>query len=591
MNDQTFQTQPLNKILLEELRQIMSAKPVVFAGSYISSYLPTDLPTGQSFSQALYEYIFGESRYDNPFLFDLYGEIPFEALMENCPDKGKALQVLMDLFNTEQANPVHKLLAEGLKSNEFAALITPNYDLTIDGCLKGSDCVKVVNEKDASSFKEQCKGGAYYKIHGSVEDENSIIYTLSQEGDLQQWQHDLLKDLIEDKVLIFIGYSGRDFDICPLIAFDDLYDRVIWLHFGNLNTMSPYANYLLNSNSKNLVITGDLCEFLQKITGKILKAQPGKTGFDLSVFNFSPAQLLQWRVALLDRLAYPILGKPLLRQYEAQFEPDFYNTMLAGFYGHEGSYKKGYQLCSNMAREKNRPIGARVQSWISAAGFAATYGNYILAWQYSRNAEKLLPLLKAENDNALRLTIWRMQLTFLMTRNQWYTRFKWKKQRLKLLAQAQVIYDKLYDSLIHSGLWTERQVVTHMAERLKLLPKEKPLSLSADLGYYNLGMPSMDIINIKDMVRSNDPVKVAEGLRKIDDSIRKAEMLGVFTEAWKQNRLKVLKQNLSPTEQKRCLQKWWGYLQKPQYFWLLKIVYVGDYLIIRLKIKLHLHLS
>lgn len=101
----------------------------------------------------------------------------------------------------------------------------------------------------------------------------------------------------------------------------------------------------------------------------------------------------------------------------------------------------------------------------------------------------------------------------------------------------------------------------------------------------------MDIINIKDMVRGSDLAKVAEGLRKIDGSIRKAEMLGVFTETWKQNRLKVLKQDLSPAEQKRCLQKWWRYLQRPQYFWLLKVIYVCDYLIIRLKIKFHMSLG
>lgn len=397
--------------------------------------------------------------------------------MENCPDKSKALKVLMDLFKTEKANPVHKLLAEGLKSKAFSALITPNYDLTIDHCLKASDCVSIVTDDDVKKYDGSPEAGVYYKIRGSAEDESSIVYTLSQEGELKRWRHDLLKDLTRDKTLIFLGYSGRDFDICPLIAFDNVYERIIRLHFGNPDAMSPYGNYLLNSNPKNAVITGDLCEFLQQLTGKMLQTKPGTTDFDPSMFNLTAAQLMQWRVAILDRLAYPILGKPLLRQYGTQFDPDFHDGMLAGFYGHEGSYKNGYLLCRKMARAQNRPLTAQLQSWVSAAGFAATYGNYFLAWLYARKAEKLLPLLEAEKDGSLQPMIWRMKLTFLMTRNQWYTRFKWERRRLKLLVQAQVIYDKLYDSLIQSGLWTERQVVTHMAERLKLPPKETLIAI------------------------------------------------------------------------------------------------------------------
>jgi hypothetical protein len=110
-----FQVKSVASLVPAEIESFVGSGPLIFAGSFISVYAPTDLPTGQSFGQALYEYIFGESKDANPFLYQIYQEVPFEALMENCPNKSNALSVLTNLFATGHYNEVHRVLADRLK--------------------------------------------------------------------------------------------------------------------------------------------------------------------------------------------------------------------------------------------------------------------------------------------------------------------------------------------------------------------------------------------------------------------------------------------------------------------------------------------
>ncbi|MDB5088545.1 MAG: hypothetical protein JWR09_2539 [Mucilaginibacter sp.] len=308
------------------------------------------------------------------------------------------------------------------------------------------------------------------------------------------------------------------------------------------------------------------------------------TKFDAELFSLTKAELIQWRIAVLDRLAYPVLGLPLLKLYSDQLDPVFFQNAQAGFYGHRGNYKAGYKLCAKMANDQSPLLQNQIQSWITAAGFATTYDNYWLAWRYAANAERLL--LDLKDNPAMELTFLRMKLTFLMIRNQFAGRLKLTWLQKIIQKEATAAYELLYDQLIHTGLWTERQIVTHMAERLNPPQKKQPLSLPSDLGYHNLGMPSMDIINVKDMVHSNNPEKIVDGLTKINNSIRKAEKFGVVTEVWKQSRLKIIKQPLSAVNRQKYFNKWWLNLQKPEYCWWLKLVYMADYAIVRFKFYL-----
>ncbi|MDB5088544.1 MAG: hypothetical protein JWR09_2538, partial [Mucilaginibacter sp.] len=115
----------------------------------------------------------------NPFLAKFYKDIPFEALMENCPNKTNALKVLTKVFSTKKSNKIHRLLVDRLIKKEIAALITPNYDMTIDQRLERSACAKIKTKDDIWQMDQQKVDGVYYKIHGSADHPDSIIFTLS----------------------------------------------------------------------------------------------------------------------------------------------------------------------------------------------------------------------------------------------------------------------------------------------------------------------------------------------------------------------------------------------------------------------------
>jgi hypothetical protein len=234
-----------------------------------------------------------------------------------------------------------------------------------------------------------------------------------------------------------------------------------------------------------------------------------------------------------------------------------------------------------MARDRRLEVSDRIQQLISAAGTFSAYGNYLASWFYAKKAERLFKV--SERSISSETLLLRMKLTFLMTRNQYYEKLKLRVLQRRLIDEATVIFNDLYDRLIHDGAWGERQIVQHMAERLKLVVPKKPLALTANVGYRNLGMPGMDIINIKDMVRSDDPEKVVEGLKHIDRAIRWAVYLGMYTEIWKHSRLKILKQSLPVEVRDECLRIWWENLNKCEYYWSLKIHHLAEYFYVKFK--------
>lgn len=371
LTERKYQVADLDHLSAEDLAKMASLRPVVFIGYYISNLAETNLPTGQSFGKDLYEYIFAKKPEQLQLLYELYQEVPFEALMEACPAKEQALAVLQAEFSTRKSNPAHVLLASKLADGTLSSLITPNYDLTIDEALKGK-VHPVVHDKDISPDG----GPVYFKIHGTADDKDTIIYTLRQEGELKSWKYKLLNHITEDKTIIFLGYSGRDFDICPMIAVEARYHNIIWLHYGSLDLLSPYAHYLLNGSASNLLVTGDFCSMLNKLFGTALRCTIGESQFKAARFGLTPGELLRWQLALLDRLAYPNLGMPLLETRKTELSKAEYLAYKSSFCAHHGLYRKTARICLKRARNKGLNIETRLQEFISAAGTYSAYGHY-----------------------------------------------------------------------------------------------------------------------------------------------------------------------------------------------------------------------
>src|SRR5581483_12022238 len=116
----------------------------------------------------------------------------------------------------------------------ISAIITPNYDQAIDDCFRQKQDI-LFSDACCKRFNKNPRGGILFKIHGSINHPKSMIYTIEQEKRLSLSKTETLQNILKDKILIVIGYSGRDFDICPLITSKKVYGykKVVWLRYVN----------------------------------------------------------------------------------------------------------------------------------------------------------------------------------------------------------------------------------------------------------------------------------------------------------------------------------------------------------------------
>ena len=200
---------------------------VAFLGSAISIWAPTNLPTGKAFSKAIFRALFHESgRVKDPLgeeqLEKLFSKIPFEIVMEQCPDPQTLTTLLTDIFRITEYNDIHRLFAESLINDRVAAVVTTNYDCCIEraiadvvGCPVGSSMGPVKRVTADRDWNSRVAERLYFKIHGSADDPSSesLVFRLRQESVLPSWKRSLLESVIKDRTLLLLGYSGLDFEI------------------------------------------------------------------------------------------------------------------------------------------------------------------------------------------------------------------------------------------------------------------------------------------------------------------------------------------------------------------------------------------
>lgn len=100
-------------------------------------------------------------------------------------------------------------------------IITTNYDTFIEDCFKASEISVKVNIGNSGLFQKSEDYGELYKIHGSIEDTNSICITKADynknESKLALVNAKILSNLTESPIL-FLGYSLTDLNIRELLS-------------------------------------------------------------------------------------------------------------------------------------------------------------------------------------------------------------------------------------------------------------------------------------------------------------------------------------------------------------------------------------
>jgi hypothetical protein len=333
------------------IHELQKSAPVLLIGSPISEYIPTLLPSGRSFSDALFDSLFYKDIFQpdpNSFgiLKKLFMATPFEHLLDLCPSSESIENFILNLYNSDKTNPFHKIIVEAFAKGKISALITTNYDLCLDKELEqyNFSYKKVTSENEAVDCLRS-NLPVYFKIHGSASGDTSDkpIFTLKREAYLPLGKKLLLEKLISGRKLILVAYSGLDFDICPTINHIQGV-QIIWNTYTS-EIPSTNANRLLE-NKQGIQLIGDM-KFLFSdwirpfnIVDRDWKKDEERKIVLLQKFlsTFSIEERKTWQISILNSIAVPSITLQALKTYSIPLLGSLEKKQKARALFHSGRY-------------------------------------------------------------------------------------------------------------------------------------------------------------------------------------------------------------------------------------------------------------
>ncbi len=208
---------------------------------------------------------------------DIPPEYIFELCKKNifCGNEDSDYYELEPLISLKNANPNlnHLYLAQFLLTGNTPAIFTTNFDLLIESGLD-----RLANDiKSDIQINKHCKWdhfkkneypscGQYFKLHGCIEDFESIAVSLDDIGKRCTNQLPALKYYLENYYVLFTGYRGADLDIFSYLATTQC-KGIIWNGYTEKGII-PKVRYLLKKQKANFII-GNITGILGKISSRL----------------------------------------------------------------------------------------------------------------------------------------------------------------------------------------------------------------------------------------------------------------------------------------------------------------------------------
>ena len=388
--------------VIEDLARGTGGIPTVFVGSGVSIWKPSDLPSGQDFTRALFSVLFARpfamSTAERILLEEMFGRkwsphfsgMPFEHLMECCPSEAKANTLVNRLYDSRSPNLLHGTLARALKEGKVHSIITTNYDCCLDEALAAERFVfvKAVTPEQARDARG-ADTPRYFKIHGSVERgmESSPMFTLRHEGLLDPHKRALLRELLEGRPVVMLGYSGLDFELCPEI------ERVgtAGLVWNNLREYYPSVSAERLIRVKNgTLLYGDMRVLLGRWLGMADRPEsaPSKEAEVMRAVRdiFSEDELDMWRVRVLNSLGMPSYTLKAIGAVDESRAPFFFEVERGRAEFHSGRYKKSTRhfrrafLRALAARNRHGAADAALETSDAYRTYGAPLRAYLCTW-------------------------------------------------------------------------------------------------------------------------------------------------------------------------------------------------------------------
>ena len=292
------------------------SKPCVLVGSAIS--LESGVPTGAALTTSIAELI-ARPVNDPKLTRTLLSSAAFEYLMESCPDKEAAADILTSVYGSLSPNRLHRMLAALIADGVLRSVITTNYDGGIEGafsvCVSAKTPLHLLVVESHRAYRSVDRP-TLFKVHGcavidSARNHSSprtLVFHLQSEGELTPWKREALRELVGSAPLLVTGYSGRDFEICPELAslgvpivWNSLYDPRDAEH-----PLSPSARSLLDS-AGGTVLVGPMDRVLENLGAASeppsrVAAPPSASFADDLERRLGQRKLELWRVRALSAI-------------------------------------------------------------------------------------------------------------------------------------------------------------------------------------------------------------------------------------------------------------------------------------------------
>jgi len=455
----------MRKIRLEEpeanslISELRKTDLIMLTGSTIASWEPTCLFSGRQFIDEMFELLFPRDFLDidseeGKILKKFFERVPFEHLLERFPNRDKLTSVLSEVFSINVFNPIHEIIAKAIVDSRIKALITTNYDLCLDELFKRSHdpkILKVITENDIDKDDINHKK-VYFKIHGSADNPSSLVFTLTHESILPKWKREVLYKILNEKVLIIIGYSGADFEICPVVEQIPL-KQIVW---NTLTDKFPSYNCkrLLEQKS-GVQLVGDMKKVLSVLFDEKICSSfnPKSDKIDFVKSRLTKCEIMEWRASLLNSIGLPSLS---LKASERLISSLSNNTSVAYIRAirqkaqslfHLGKYKNAASLFNKaalMAKKINNEY-LEADLLLDVSSSLRSYGALFRSYHYIKIVLRTAKKIKdEEKKNRLLGKIFLRKILVLRL-------FQQVTKRMKLHFLTQWINGKAQEYLLQSA--------------------------------------------------------------------------------------------------------------------------------------------
>lgn len=390
------------------IANLRSEPSSILCGSAVSMFSPTSLQSGESVTWALAEALAGAANVGQEYA-ELIEKAAFEVILQSYPKQSVLSEIFENYFRFYGksanfstpviSNDLHSSIAKLVVDGVFSDIVTTNYDCCLENAFVHHSLKKpvpIVKKQD----RRRAASGRVFKIHGCAARKGTPIFSMRQENSMPIWKKGKLTSLMGRRTVV-IGYSGRDFEICPELYQLNL-NQIVWITLPTeadhkVPDLKPNARKVLERFANSFIICGDMREFLTDLSEHdCLNAKPPKDSppkpriSDIILNELTDHERRLWAAKVFNELGVPSAIENII-QIESALGVLSYDLRVlhTGAMNHMGLFLDAADVNASLANDVALPLSARVSHKIGEAGSCSMGGFELRAVSALNDADSL----------------------------------------------------------------------------------------------------------------------------------------------------------------------------------------------------------